>query len=151
MSVKKQPPFQKLPTGKNRASDKGFKDIILWKSLISYKDKHREEDLILCSSDDIFRDESLQREYENKFNGMLYIRSWNKGQPELLKLLGKIFDISTELSYGERIIKCFKKNIPLETLIYGMQYSENRLGKKYKLKNIESYSIDEIGKFKEVS
>lgn len=151
MAVKKKPPFQKLPTGKNRASDKGFKDVILWKTLISYKDKHRDGDLILCSSDDIFRDESLQREYEDKFNEMLHITSWNKGKPELIKLVGKIFNINTELSYGEKIINSFRKSVPLEKLIYGIQYSENRFGKDYKLKNIESYSIDEIENFKESS
>lgn len=58
----KRPPFE----GKDKSSDKGFKDALLWESILEYKKDHNYENIILYTNDKMFNDE-LKQEYAEVF------------------------------------------------------------------------------------
>lgn len=73
--------FEKIPPfeGKDKTSDKGFKDALLWESILEYKDKHPNENIILYTNDKMFNDD-LKAEYEKLFpdQEILFVGSENE-------------------------------------------------------------------------
>lgn len=61
--LSKQPPFE----GGNGKSDKGFKDAVIWESVLEYKRTHVSEQMILVSRDKIFNNPAIRKEYEDEF------------------------------------------------------------------------------------
>lgn len=59
----KFPPFE----GSDKKSDKGFKDALVWESVLEFKAKHLESKIILYSRDRLFNS-LLVEEYKNLFN-----------------------------------------------------------------------------------
>lgn len=65
----KSPPFE----GKDKKSDKGFKDALLWESILEFALKHPNSKIIYYSKDNVFGD-FLQSEFEeNVTNSSLFI------------------------------------------------------------------------------
>lgn len=58
--------------GKEKNSDKGFKDVLIWESILQYKRIHKNDTIIFYSKDNIFKDE-LKEEYNNYFNEEIFI------------------------------------------------------------------------------
>jgi hypothetical protein len=54
-AFEKRPPFE----GSEGGSDKGFKDALLWESILEYNSIHQELNMILYSSDKLFCDELI--------------------------------------------------------------------------------------------
>ncbi|MCH3959813.1 MAG: PIN domain-containing protein [Selenomonas sp.] len=79
----KRAPFE----GKDKKSDKGFKDALIWESVLEYKDHHQNDFIILYSRDNRFDDE-LKSEYENRYNmrSLIIVND----QSELSEILHKI-------------------------------------------------------------
>lgn len=67
-ALEKRPPFE----GKDKKSDKGFKDTLLWESIIEYKKQNRTAKIILYTNDAIFNNE-LQMEFKNLFDDEILI------------------------------------------------------------------------------
>ena len=83
-AINKTPPFE----GINKQSDKGFKDAVLWESILSFKKQNKRENVILYSNDKMFNN-SLKDEYMMEFNEHLQIV---KSEEELRKYLSKLVD-----------------------------------------------------------
>lgn len=73
-AIRKRPPFE----GIDGKSDKGFKDALLWESIINFKQTHTDEKIILYCNDKMFNND-LKEEYRVLFNESLQIVS-NEGQ-----------------------------------------------------------------------
>ena len=71
----KRPPFE----GKENNSDKGFKDALLWESILEYKKEHHDTNIILYTNDKMFNDE-LKEEYKKLFSNqeIIFINSKNE-------------------------------------------------------------------------
>lgn len=82
--INKKPPFE----GKAKESDKGFKDALLWESIIYYKNTNLNRKIVLYTNDKIFNDKCLSEEYYREFN-------------EEIKIIGKeeeVIDLIKQLS-----------------------------------------------------
>lgn len=65
----KTAPFE----GKEKESDKGFKDVILWESLLCYKRQNPIEPLVLFSKDDRICHQSLVHEFKTCFKDDIHL------------------------------------------------------------------------------
>lgn len=63
-ALEKRAPFE----GKDKQSDKGFKDVLIWETILEYKRSHSEDSIIWLSKDKRFHDAILQGEYEAEFH-----------------------------------------------------------------------------------
>lgn len=80
-AIRKGAPFE----GKEKASDKGFKDVILWESLLLYKQQHATDTMILFSKDERICHESLCDEYRGRFRDDVHlIRRKNENDNKVL-------------------------------------------------------------------
>lgn len=80
----KSPPF----IGKEKESDKGFKDAVLWESIIEFKEKNEDVKLILFCQDNLFNSE-LQEEYAKQFNEEIKFFKQKSDLIEYLDMLAK--------------------------------------------------------------
>ena len=81
-AFKKLPPFE----GKEKKSDKGFKDALLWESVLEFALKHKNSEIIYYSKDNAF-DEFLYNEFaENITDSSIFIC---KNENEVKKQLEK--------------------------------------------------------------
>ncbi len=103
-AVRKLPPFE----GKQKESDKGFKDVILWEMLIDYQKNNSKSRTILCSCDKIFKSEILLDESTRRVKSVFDVVNWNSGNSDLINKLGELFNTTTKLSLESKIIKDFK-------------------------------------------
>lgn len=102
-AISKQPPFE----GKEKESDKGFKDALIWESLLDYKRNNATEELAFY--DALTKPENIKDFYENE---------------TLIALTREL----TEMLRKNRTIDWQKK----ETARAGMRKMVKRLLKKYK-------------------
>ena len=67
--------FNKLPPfeGKDKKSDKGFKDALLWESVLEFASKHSNSNIIFYSKDNIFGELLLKEFAEREANSSLFI------------------------------------------------------------------------------
>ena len=65
----KRAPFE----GEYKVSDKVFKDVILWESILEYKRQHHNDTLILFTSDIRLCCSSLENEYQTLFHDNIYL------------------------------------------------------------------------------
>ena len=67
--------FMKLPPfeGKDKKSDKGFKDALLWESVLEFAIKHPKSKIIYYSKDNAFGDFLLKEFAENVVDSVLFI------------------------------------------------------------------------------
>lgn len=145
-AIKKNPPF----LGKDKESDKGFKDVILWESLIEYKEKNLKEKIILCTDDKIFNSDILELEYFSKFKEDIVIAKWYPGKGDLIDILSHIFKSTPKLSNQSEIFYEFRKVINVENLtkLYNThRYSrifEDRLIEFDKIKGFDINELSEL-------
>lgn len=59
-SLERRAPFE----GKDKKSDKGFKDVILWESILEYKRSNKLDTILLFSADKRICDISLRNEFK---------------------------------------------------------------------------------------
>ena len=68
-AIEKKAPFE----GKKGNSDKGFKDVLIWESLLEYKRDNQIDSIILYSGDERLCHKSLANEYKKLFNDDLHV------------------------------------------------------------------------------
>lgn len=68
-AIKKLPPFQ----GKEKQSDKGFKDVIIWETIKEYKEKHINDTIVFYCNDNLLSSRTLQEEFYTEFRDQIYI------------------------------------------------------------------------------
>ena len=97
----KFPPFE----GKDKKSDKGFKDALLWESILEFASSHSNSKIIYYSKDNIF-DEFLLREFaERETNSSLFICKNETEVKNQLELWAKEID-----KYSYQPIEDFYEN-----------------------------------------
>lgn len=93
-AINKAAPFE----GKDKESDKGFKDVLIWESVLAYKKLHIDERIVLYTRDIKLSDESLKKEFFDIFNediNLLY-RNDTNSHNELIDLLSNLLSIENE-------------------------------------------------------
>lgn len=105
-SIYKNSPFE----GKEKQSDKGFKDVIIWECLKAYKTKHISDTVVLYCNDHLLSNPKLKNEYYDEFRDELFIEK--KG--ELISRLTKLLDTNLVKTFAnqleERIQNVFSKS-----------------------------------------
>lgn len=142
-AIKKQPPF----LGEGKESDKGFKDVILWETLLEYKHKNRFETILLCTSDKIFKKREIFEEYKDTFNEDLIVSEMYSNDNNVYDVLGDLFETNPKLSKELKIVLEFGKLINstnLTEMLGVINYRPEFKNKQYKLLNIEGIYIDEV-------
>ncbi|EES51014.1 PIN domain-containing protein [Clostridium botulinum] len=117
-AIEKRPPFE----GKDKISDKGFKDVILWESLLEYKNNNRQERITLVSTDKIFienkNQEILKDEYMEIYIDEIYFTSWHPhNNNDLFNILSKIYQHDFELPTTCELFKKFEQTIKTSNLM----------------------------------
>ena len=84
----KKPPF----SGANKKSDKGFKDTLIWESILEFKENTPQSKLIFYSNDNEFRAD-LEEEFYNIFNDHIFIYKDYFDVEEQLEKWAKAIDI----------------------------------------------------------
>lgn len=130
-AIRKLPPFE----GKEKESDKGFKDVILWEMLVEYQKENSNSKVILCTKDKIFKSEILIDESVRRVKSIFDIINWHIGNSEIIQLLGKTLNQSAELSFNSKIIDGFnhlllKNNNNLRDLFIDLKF-KNLINKDY--------------------
>lgn len=88
-AFEKRPPFE----GKDKKSDKGFKDALLWESIMEFATQHDTAKFIYYSKDNVFGKE-LENEFSESFpNANLIICSTENSVKEHLETWAKEIDI----------------------------------------------------------
>ncbi len=91
--LRKAPPFS-CAKGE---SDKGFKDAVIWESVLEYKEAHPNEQIILVSKDKLMTCDRIRKEYEDRFGEELIIAS--NGLTDLCETLKSLIE-PLELGYA---------------------------------------------------
>lgn len=124
-AISKKSPFN----GDNKkGSDKGFKDVIIWESILKRKTMFAEEPIIFITKDDRMHDSSLISEYFKKFNDEIYILKLDNSIIELYEkigeLLGKKILLTILEQVSQKLLKhCSRKNI--EPLFLNKEFSDH--------------------------
>lgn len=87
-ALDKKPPFE----GEKKKSDKGFKDSLIWESLLDYKYSHPNHKIALYTRDGLFN-EFLAKEFQTLFREEIYLSNTEEGIMVLLS------DIQRHLAY----------------------------------------------------
>lgn len=100
-AINKKAPFE----GAERNSDKGFKDVILWESLLEYKRNHMMETIILYSSDKRICSNTLLQEFSSLFRDEIYLlnRTKDNENDSLYSKLSELFNKKYQRSFAEEI------------------------------------------------
>lgn len=99
-AVAKKAPFE----GKDKESDKGFKDVILWESILKYKHTHITDTIILCSKDARICDSSLSKEYKEVFDDEIHLLKIESDSfASIYKLLSELTDSPVKQTFAERL------------------------------------------------
>ena len=99
-AVAKKAPFE----GKEKESDKGFKDVILWESVLKYKRSHITDTIILCSKDARICDNSLEVEYKNLFDDKVFLLKLNTDSySPIYELLSELTNSPVKQTFAERL------------------------------------------------
>lgn len=86
--IHKAAPFE----GKDKQSDKGFKDALIWETVIAYKKAHSDAKIFLYSQDGRLTDKQLEEEFQRRFgDSITMVRKNNPNSHEdLIKRLSEI-------------------------------------------------------------
>lgn len=100
-SIKKEAPFE----GKNKKSDKGFKDVIVWETLKEYKSQHIMETIVFNCNDNLLTAPQLKKEFREEFRDEIYIVK----KESLLECLTGLLNKRMEKTFAEQLedrLKC---------------------------------------------
>lgn len=141
-SINKSAPFE----GKNKESDKGFKDALLWESILSYKKDRADRKIYLYSKDKRFEDE-LKQEYHEIFSEDIELLRSEEEVLEIIKEISEIHDenIDKEIMKIKSIRKYISSNLDLFKEMYRKSVEvDNWLGKGTKVVNVSNITLDNI-------
>ena len=106
-AIKKEPPFE----GKEKHSDKGFKDVLIWESIKEYKEKHINDTIVFYCNDNLLASNALRKEFKEDFRDEIYIEQKNALMKRLTTLCNKNETVKTFSSQlNERIEICLSHN-----------------------------------------
>lgn len=136
-AVNKQAPFE----GKSKESDKGFKDAVIWEGILSYKERHYNDTVILISKDVRITADHLKNEYKDRFGEEIHFIQCEKATPldQLMPLLKTLIKSSCTIvtTYAQTL------NARLQSLVCTEQIEELYINRLYEYHNID-YNINSI-------
>ena len=93
-AINKNPPFE----GKEKESDKGFKDALIWESLLDHKRHNAKDVFVLYSRDNRITDAFLAKEFLKLFGEEIHMvyRSDPNSHRQLLDKLRELSDVEEE-------------------------------------------------------
>lgn len=91
-AIEKRAPFE----GKDKQSDKGFKDALIWETILQYKRRHPEESIIWVTHDKQCKSKSLVFEYRDLFDEEIIFCNARNEFEELLNELIKTLEIDAK-------------------------------------------------------
>lgn len=147
-AFEKRPPFE----GNDGTSDKGFKDALLWESILEYNSVNRDLDILLYSNDKLFCNELID-EFKNQCKNS-DIKIFAKSQEDkLIKELESIALKINQFSYIEDTedeldhIKVWVYSDDFKSKVFRFQHKLEEVNKYTKLNDViveEIYDIEEF-------
>ena len=100
-SLERRAPFE----GKDKKSDKGFKDVILWESILEYKRSNKLDTILLFSADKRICDISLRNEFKKIFSDEIFLicRENDNGNQQLFEVIAKLQKKQYQKTYSESL------------------------------------------------
>lgn len=135
----KQPPFE----GKDKKSDKGFKDALLWESILEFASQHNGANIIYYSKDNAFGNE-LEKEFAEAIpDATLTICSTESSVQKCLETWAKEIDI-----YSYTPIESYIEHKDLVDWLYSPDFQRQVVDGNYDLieksRLITNYSLELI-------
>lgn len=88
-AIDKKAPFE----GKDKQSDKGFKDVLIWETILEYKRRNPQENIIWITQDKQCKSDSLKNEYRSLFDEEITVCTSRDDFEDHLNELIKAFGI----------------------------------------------------------
>ena len=137
-AIKKKPPFE----GKDKQSDKGFKDVIIWETIKEYKEKHINDVIVFYCNDNQLASNVLKTEFYTEFRDEIYIEQKNKLMKRLVLLCNKTEVVKTFSSQlTERIQKSMSHN---NEILYDLLMESSVWNDGEKISGFEVLNVDII-------
>lgn len=139
-AIKKDPPFEKTEGGKK--ADAGFKDALIWKTILYSKEIDECDKFYFCSGDKIFIDNKDEFEKQFKKNHkdtifkLIYVKPGNSMRQDCLQQI--IFD--NDLCQTD-VIKLYDEDLLIQSII-GLRYLND--DSVYYYSNDEKMILDHI-------
>lgn len=135
-AIKKEPPFE----GKDKQSDKGFKDVVIWETIKEYKEKHINDVIVFYCNDNQLANNALKDEFYTEFRDEIYIEQKNKLMERLVRLCNKTEVVKTFSSQlMERIQKSMSHN---NEILYALLMEDIIWGDGDKISGFEVVNVD---------
>lgn len=118
-AIEKEPPFE----GKDKQSDKGFKDVVIWETIKEYKENHINDIIVFCCKDKLLTSNELKEEFNVEFRDDIYTESRDK-LIEILNHLCKKKGVTQSFSsqLKERIYKSISDH---NEILYDLLMEDN--------------------------
>lgn len=135
-AIKKEPPFE----GKDKQSDKGFKDVIIWETIKEYKEKHINDVIVFYCNDNLLASNALKAEFYTEFRDEIYFEQKDKLMERLVLLCNKTEVVKTFSSQlMERIRKSMNHN---NEYFYDLLMEDSIWSDRDKISGFEVRNID---------
>lgn len=156
-AIKKNPPFDKSSEGQK--TDAGFKDALIWNTVLEAKEVDSLDSLYFVSGDNVFMEnrERLEEEFVNKHQGVAFriISPKNDGEmrqkalSEIIEREGLIKTDVVKLYDKQKVLGFIQQNAkydPLLNIDSNIFGSENILDIKYRDFSEGDFAIDSVEK-----
>lgn len=102
-AINKQPPFE----GREKQSDKGFKDALVWETLLKYKSDNKKDTIVLYSKDARVVDKFLEKEFDSIFSEKIHMvqRTDENSHHQLMNKLRELSNVEEERATFSQQIK----------------------------------------------
>ncbi len=142
-AIKKAPPFE----GKEKHSDKGFKDVLIWESIKEYKEKHINDIIVFYCNDSLLASNALRKEFKEDFRDEIYIEQKNELIKRLTTLCNKNEMVKTFSSQlNERIEMCMSHDneILYDLLMGDTEWSDGDVISDFEVKKVNIINCNDI-------
>ena len=116
-ALTKKPPFDKSVSGQK--TDAGFKDALIWESILSSDEIDEMDELYFFTGDKVFTEESNKKYLEKEFNGKhpKTILKINEVTPDASKVQNSLLTIINDHKLKQTdIIKLYNENLILDSI-----------------------------------
>lgn len=141
-ALRKTAPFE----GKNKKSDKGFKDVIIWETLKSYKKNHIGDCMILYCNDNLLLDNILCEEYQNEFRDKLFVAKKGELNNCLEQILKKhmVRTFSENLEAKIKILLSEDNEFFYDWYIQDCQWSDGDRIEDFKVESVSRVDCNDV-------
>ena len=142
-AIKKEPPFE----GKEKHSDKGFKDALIWESIKEYKGKHINDMIVFYCNDNLLASNALIKEFKEDFRDEIYIEQKNALMKRLTILCNKnemVKTFSSQLNERIEICMSHKNEILYDLLMENTVWNDGDTISDFEVKKVNILSCNDM-------